>query len=208
MVRQNLLVSAHAARDFPELLVVTGSVHTEVQSWKVAQYIRGPTRLETVSRHLPSHASPHLPSVLLCASVPLCFKKRPSSTHSPAWSTQRHRDNRAGTWSCVVAYRQAFAGDPARHLLRLSARLTLLARGDPASQSAAEATLEAVCSLARRWLPKLGILHPSPNERFDAKHPRYEPNTVTQQARICAGGRPKGRFLPRPQYLPLPDWTV
>ena len=69
MVRQNLLVSAHAARDFPELLVVTGSVHTEVQSWKVAQYIRGPTRLETVSRHLPSHASPHLPSVLLRASV-------------------------------------------------------------------------------------------------------------------------------------------
>ena len=29
----------------------------------------GPTRQQTVSRHLPSHASPHLPSVLLCASV-------------------------------------------------------------------------------------------------------------------------------------------
>ena len=144
----------------------------------------------------------------LCFSVPLCFKPHPSSALRRVWSTQRHRDNRAGTWSCVVAYRQAFAGDPARHSLRLSARLTLLARGDPASQSAAEATLEAVCSLARRWLPKLGILHPSPNERFDAKHPRYEPNTVTLQARICAGGRPKGRFLPRPQYLPLPDWTV
>jgi hypothetical protein len=28
-----------------------------------------PTRLETVSRHLPSHATSHLPSVLLCASV-------------------------------------------------------------------------------------------------------------------------------------------
>ena len=29
----------------------------------------GPTRQQTVSRHLPSHASPHLCSVLLCASV-------------------------------------------------------------------------------------------------------------------------------------------
>jgi hypothetical protein len=69
MVRQNLVVSAHAARDFPEMLVLTGSVHTEVQSWKLAQYIRGPTRLETVSRHPTSHASSIIASVLLCASV-------------------------------------------------------------------------------------------------------------------------------------------
>jgi hypothetical protein len=42
-------------------------------------------------------------------------------------------------------------------------------------------------------------VHPFPDARFDAKHPRQEPCAVTPLARICAGGRPQGRSLPRPR---------
>ncbi len=44
---------------------------------------------------------------------------------------------------------------------------------------------------ATRWLPKPRILHPSPNERFDTKHPKPEPDAVTLHARIRAGGPPE-----------------
>jgi len=42
--------------------------------------------------------------------------------------------------------------------------------------------------IADRWLPRARILHPYPNVRFDAKHPRQEPGAVVPHAGICAGG--------------------
>jgi hypothetical protein len=30
--------------------------------------------------------------------------------------------------------------------------------------------------LVTDWLPKVRILHPWPNQRFDVKHPRWEPS--------------------------------
>jgi group II intron reverse transcriptase/maturase len=42
--------------------------------------------------------------------------------------------------------------------------------------------------LVRRWLPSARILHPHPNVRFDATHPRYEPYAATLHVRFCAGG--------------------
>ena len=44
--------------------------------------------------------------------------------------------------------------------------------------------------LAGRWLPKPRILHPYPEKRFDATHPRQEPSAGKPLAGICAGGRP------------------
>ena len=44
--------------------------------------------------------------------------------------------------------------------------------------------------LARRWLPPIRVLHPHPEARFDARHPRQEPSAVVPHAGICAGGRP------------------
>ena len=44
--------------------------------------------------------------------------------------------------------------------------------------------------LVDRWIPRPRILHPYPNERFLAKHPRQEPSAVAPHAGICAGGRP------------------
>ena len=41
---------------------------------------------------------------------------------------------------------------------------------------------------ADRWLPAVRVLHPWPNVRFDAKHPRQEPSAVIPHAGICAGG--------------------
>lgn len=42
----------------------------------------------------------------------------------------------------------------------------------------------------RKWLPTPRVLHPYPDQRFDAKHPRQEPSAVVPLAGICAGGRP------------------
>jgi group II intron reverse transcriptase/maturase len=42
--------------------------------------------------------------------------------------------------------------------------------------------------IVRRWLPPARILHPYPNVRFDATHPRQEPGAVVPHAGICAGG--------------------
>jgi RNA-directed DNA polymerase len=42
--------------------------------------------------------------------------------------------------------------------------------------------------LVRRWLPSARILHPHPNVRFDATHPRREPYAATLHVRFCAGG--------------------
>jgi hypothetical protein len=44
--------------------------------------------------------------------------------------------------------------------------------------------------LAARWIPKPAILHPYPNIRFYAKHPRYEPYAGKLHVRISAGGGP------------------
>ncbi len=40
-----------------------------------------------------------------------------------------------------------------------------------------------------RWLPAPRILHPWPDARFDARHPRQEPSALAVHAGICAGGR-------------------
>lgn len=42
--------------------------------------------------------------------------------------------------------------------------------------------------LAAEWLPRARILHPWPNVRFDATHPRQEPGARIAHAGICAGG--------------------
>lgn len=42
--------------------------------------------------------------------------------------------------------------------------------------------------LAAEWLPRARILHPWPNQRFDATHPRQEPGAGMPHAGICAGG--------------------
>jgi hypothetical protein len=34
------------------------------------------------------------------------------------------------------------------------------------------------------------VMHPYPEARFDARHPRQEPSAVVPHAGICAGGRP------------------
>ena len=49
-----------------------------------------------------------------------------------------------------------------------------------------------------RWLPRPHILHPYPNVRFDAMHPRWEPYALVAPVRICAGGAEQSAFLPRP----------
>jgi RNA-directed DNA polymerase len=52
------------------------------------------------------------------------------------------------------------------------------------------ATWERMNRLIDRWLPKARTLHPYPEMRFDARHPRQEPSAVVPLAGICAGGRP------------------
>ena len=44
--------------------------------------------------------------------------------------------------------------------------------------------------LVKRWLPPPRVMHPYPERRFDARHPRQEPSAVVPLAGICAGGRP------------------
>src|SRR5215472_2942295 len=51
-------------------------------------------------------------------------------------------------------------------------------------------TWERMNRLIRRWLPRPQVLHPYPDARFDARHPRQEPSAVIPHAGICAGGRP------------------
>jgi RNA-directed DNA polymerase len=53
----------------------------------------------------------------------------------------------------------------------------------------ANATWERFDRLANRWLPKTRTIHPFPEQRFDARHPRQEPSAVVPLAGICAGGR-------------------
>jgi RNA-directed DNA polymerase len=51
-------------------------------------------------------------------------------------------------------------------------------------------TWERMGRLADRWVPKPRVLHPYPEQRFDARYPRQEPSAVAPLAGICAGGRP------------------
>jgi len=44
--------------------------------------------------------------------------------------------------------------------------------------------------ISARWLPTPKRMHPFPNARFNAKHPRQEPSALAGLAGICAGGRP------------------
>jgi RNA-directed DNA polymerase len=50
-------------------------------------------------------------------------------------------------------------------------------------------TWERMHRLVDRWLPTPRVLHPYPDVRFDARHPRQEPSAVVPHAGICAGGR-------------------
>src|SRR5438128_2552416 len=49
-------------------------------------------------------------------------------------------------------------------------------------------TWERIKRLADDWLPKPRILHPWPESRFAARHPRWEPYARIGPVRICAGG--------------------
>jgi RNA-directed DNA polymerase len=46
----------------------------------------------------------------------------------------------------------------------------------------------AINRLADRWLPKVRILHPWPNQRYAVTHPRWEPDALIGHVRFCAGG--------------------
>ena len=47
---------------------------------------------------------------------------------------------------------------------------------------------ERIAKLADDWLPRPKILHPWPQQRFAAKHPRWEPYAGNPHVRFCAGG--------------------
>ncbi len=49
-------------------------------------------------------------------------------------------------------------------------------------------TWEKMIKLAADWLPKPGIRHPWPRDRFAVKHPRWEPYAGKPLVRFCAGG--------------------
>jgi RNA-directed DNA polymerase len=49
-------------------------------------------------------------------------------------------------------------------------------------------TWERVARLADHWLPRPRILHPWPQQRFAARHPRWEPYAGNPHVRFCAGG--------------------
>jgi hypothetical protein len=49
-------------------------------------------------------------------------------------------------------------------------------------------TWERMARLADAWLPMPKILHPWPQQRFAAKHPRWEPYAGKPHVRFCAGG--------------------
>ena len=51
-------------------------------------------------------------------------------------------------------------------------------------------TWERMNRIAARWLPRVRIKHPYPDDRFAARYPRQEPSAVVPHAGICAGGRP------------------
>ena len=44
--------------------------------------------------------------------------------------------------------------------------------------------------IADHWLPRPRVLHPWPNQRFAANHPRWEPYAGKPHVRFCAGGAP------------------
>ena len=47
---------------------------------------------------------------------------------------------------------------------------------------------EQMKSIAEAWLPKPKILHLWPRQRFDVRHPRWEPYAGKPHVRFCAGG--------------------
>jgi RNA-directed DNA polymerase len=47
-----------------------------------------------------------------------------------------------------------------------------------------------VTKLSDHWLPKPRIIHPWPDRRFAANHPRWEPGAGIPHAGFCAGGAP------------------
>jgi hypothetical protein len=49
-------------------------------------------------------------------------------------------------------------------------------------------TWERARRLADEWLPRPRILHPWPDVRFAARHPRWEPYAGKPHVRFCAGG--------------------
>jgi len=58
-------------------------------------------------------------------------------------------------------------------------------------------TWNRMAKLADEWLPKPRIRHPWPNQRFAAKHPRWEPYARKPHVRFCAGGPGQPVSLPR-----------
>ncbi len=84
---------------------------------------------------------------------------------------------------------EAFRNEVTRHWLKALRRR---------SQKGQRLTWARMRRIHKRWLPPVRVLHPFPEARFAAMHPRQEPSAVIPHAGICAGGRPQGRSLPRP----------
>jgi RNA-directed DNA polymerase len=59
-----------------------------------------------------------------------------------------------------------------------------------------------------RWLPRPCILHPFPQVRFDARHPRYKPYALAAPVRIYAGGVEQSTFLPRQASYSSPRASI
>jgi len=64
------------------------------------------------------------------------------------------------------------------------------------SRSSMPSALERIRQAARRDRSE-GFYHSYPLARFGVKYLRQEPDAVMLHVRICAGGRPQGRSLPR-----------
>src|SRR3954447_18146551 len=72
-----------------------------------------------------------------------------------------------------------------------------LAQGAPAPQPAHEPDLEAHVPAGESMAPLLPHPAPKTNRAVRRPHPRQEPSALNVHAGICAGGRPRGRSLPR-----------
>jgi group II intron reverse transcriptase/maturase len=81
-----------------------------------------------------------------------------------------------GNLRCAEAFKQQVKRLWARALRRRSQRTRL--------------TWDRFERLERKWLPRIRNMHPYPEQRFYARHPRQEPSAVVPLAGICAGGRP------------------
>jgi RNA-directed DNA polymerase len=99
-----------------------------------------------------------------------------------------------GKWlASVVRGHQAYYGVPGNYRAVHSFRTQVTRHWHQALRRRSQKTRLTWGRMNRivtRWLPPTRIVHPFPEARFAATHPRQEPSAVIPHAGICAGGRP------------------